>query len=83
MSANIEEKVIEKLRVLPPEQQREVLEFVESLTQQYSQSRDNRPIWEVIREHSAQVPAEEWDKVPADGAEQHDHYLYGSPKKQS
>jgi hypothetical protein len=83
MSASIEEEVIEKLRVLPLEQQREVLAFVETLTEQHGSRRDNRSIWEVIREHSARVPAEEWDKVPTDGAEQHDHYLYGSPKKQS
>lgn len=40
-----------------------------------------RPLWEIAEEISAQVPLEEWEKVPADGAEQHDHYLYGSPKR--
>ena len=24
---------------------------------------------------------EEWDKLPVDGAEQHDHYIYGTPKR--
>ena len=28
----------------------------------------------------AQVPPEEWDKLPHDGAINHDHYLYGAPK---
>ena len=27
------------------------------------------------------VPDEEWAKVPADLASQHDHYLYGTPRK--
>lgn len=27
------------------------------------------------------VPAEEWEKLPADGAINHDHYLYGAPKR--
>ena len=40
-----------------------------------------RPLWEIVQEISAQVPLEEWEKLPADGAEQHDHYLYGSPKR--
>ena len=40
----------------------------------------SRPLWEIAEEISAQVPLEEWEKLPADGAEQHDHYLYGSPK---
>ena len=39
------------------------------------------PIWERIIERSAAIPAEEWDKLPTDLAEQHDHYLYGTPKK--
>jgi len=28
----------------------------------------------------AEVPAEEWAKLPHDGAINHDHYLYGAPK---
>jgi hypothetical protein len=28
----------------------------------------------------AQVPLEEWNKLPHDGSINHDHYLYGSPK---
>jgi Arc/MetJ-type ribon-helix-helix transcriptional regulator len=42
---------------------------------------DSRPIWEVVDELRQSVPAEEWDKLPVDGAEQLDHYLYGSPKR--
>lgn len=40
-----------------------------------------RPIWEVIQEISATVPDEVWDTVPTDLAAQHDHYLYGTPKR--
>ena len=29
----------------------------------------------------ADIPPEELDKVPTDGASQHDHYLYGTPKR--
>ncbi len=81
MAAKIEESVIEKLRGLPLEKQQQVLEFVENLTAPLVSNRDDRPIWEVIGEISAEVPDEEWTKLPTDGAEQHDHYLYGSPKK--
>ncbi len=81
MAANIEESVIEKLRGLPVEKQQQVLEFVENLTAPVAPNKDDRSIWEVIREITADVPDEEWAKLPTDGAEQHDHYLYGSPKK--
>ncbi len=40
-----------------------------------------KPIWERILERTADIPDEEWDKLPVDLAEQHDHYLYGTPKR--
>lgn len=83
MAANIENSLVDKVRGLSPDQQREVLEFIETLDGPTAPARDDRPIWEVIAEISASVPDEEWAKLPADGAEQHDHYLYGSPKRPS
>jgi hypothetical protein len=41
----------------------------------------HKPIWEEILELTADVPDEEWDKLPTDLAEQHDHYIYGTPKR--
>jgi hypothetical protein len=41
-----------------------------------------RHISEVIRERMSKVPAEIMDSMPKDGASQHDHYLYGSPKRE-
>jgi antitoxin component of MazEF toxin-antitoxin module len=40
-----------------------------------------RPIWERIAARAAQIPLEEVSKLPADGAAQIDHYLYGHPKR--
>lgn len=40
-----------------------------------------KPIWEVVDELRRSVPPEEFAKLPKDGAEQLDHYLYGSPKR--
>ena len=42
-----------------------------------------KPIWQVIEEIGAAVPAREWEKVPADGAQNLDHYLYGHARKSS
>lgn len=41
----------------------------------------DRPIWDEIQDLTADVPEEEWDKLPTDLAEQHDHYIYGTPKR--
>jgi Arc/MetJ-type ribon-helix-helix transcriptional regulator len=43
---------------------------------------NRKPVWERILERTAAIPDEEFDKLPSDLAEQHDHYLYGVPKRQ-
>jgi Arc/MetJ-type ribon-helix-helix transcriptional regulator len=42
-----------------------------------------KPIWEEIEELTAKIPDEEFLKLPVDGAEQLDHYIYGLPKRPS
>jgi hypothetical protein len=84
MSANLEQAILEKIQALPDNKQQEVLALVDEMLKQDQEPRPReniRPIWEIITELSAQIPLEEWAKLPADGAEQHDHYLYGSPKR--
>ena len=84
MAANLENKIQEKVRALPPEKQQRVLSMVEEMLSEKEATQGRvavRPLWEIAEEISSQVPLEEWEKLPADGAEQHDHYLYGSPKK--
>jgi antitoxin component of MazEF toxin-antitoxin module len=39
------------------------------------------PVWERILALTADAPPEELAKPPTDGASQHDHYLYGAPKR--
>ncbi len=41
----------------------------------------HKAIWDEFEEIAASIPNEEWAKLPADGAEQHDHYIYGTPKR--
>ena len=78
MAINIEEILINKVRTLPPETQQQVLDFLEALP---PAEHPKQTIWEKIRERASEVPDEVWEQMPVDGAEQHDHYLYGTPKK--
>ena len=80
MQTEIAQTIFEKVKILSLDEQKEVLEIVEKKVS-VSQQKDSRPIWEVIAEISSQVPDKEWAKLPVDGAENHDHYLYGAPKK--
>jgi hypothetical protein len=75
MSA-VAEKIIERVHALPPDRQEEVLRFVESLT-----SSARKPLLEEITEIYQDVPESEWEKLPSDGSQNLDHYLYGAPKK--
>lgn len=40
----------------------------------------DQPIWEVAEDIIQDMTEEEINQLPIDGAEQHDHYIYGTPK---
>jgi plasmid stability protein len=44
-------------------------------------ARSHRHISEIILEHMSKVPPEIMAQMPTDGASEHDHYIYGWPKK--
>ena len=39
-----------------------------------------KSIWQIAEDFVKDIPEEELSKLPSDGAEQHDHYIYGTPK---
>jgi hypothetical protein len=87
MAANIEEKVVEKLRALPEAQQAEVLKYVEELAGSETKADNGHPtgrvaIWDKIEEIMRDVPDEVLASIPTDGSINVDHYLYGASKKQ-
>ena len=43
--------------------------------------RPRRHISEIIRENMSKVPPEIMATMPKDGASEHDHYIYGLPKR--
>lgn len=57
-------------------------EWIRKLADQSpSATRPRRHISEVIRENMSRVPAEMMATMPSDGASEHDHYIYGLPKR--
>ncbi|HQU92954.1 MAG TPA: hypothetical protein PLK77_11690 [Pyrinomonadaceae bacterium] len=73
-----EEQIVDKIRALSDEERADVLRYVERVLR-----RHDRPatLGERISQIVADVPDEIWDRVPTDGAEQHDHYIYGTRKR--
>jgi hypothetical protein len=65
--------------------------WLQRLAERYAQTHEppanepakapERPIWETITERMKKLPAEAFEHLPRDGASEHDHYLYGSPKR--
>ncbi len=80
MQTEIAETIFEKVKALPSAEQREVLKIVEDRVSAHV-DRTTRPIWEVLTEMSSEIPEEMWAELPTDGSINHDHYLYGAPKK--
>jgi len=59
-------------------------EWLQKLAQEESaETRPYRHIADVIRENMRDVPPEIMARMPKDGASQHDHYIYGWPKKEA
>ena len=84
MAANLEDQLIDKVRALPPSKQEEALRFLDNLARSECNGTrlDRKPIWNVVEEINAGLPADTWETVPTDGSINLDHYLYGAPKQQ-
>ena len=80
MLSNLEQEIGRKVRALSEAEQQRLLNIIDGLLGDAQTARPStvRPIWEIFEQLSQQVSLEEWSKLPSDGAEQHDHYLYGA-----
>lgn len=85
MSSNLEQEIGRKVQALSDGEQQRLLNIIDELLGEAPTARPStaRPIWEIFEQLSQQIPIEEWSKLPSDGAEQHDHYLYGAPKRKN
>lgn len=88
MAANLEDQLIDKVRALPPNKQQEALRLLDTLADRASSEPNGtraarKPVWEIVEEVNAGLPADTWENVPTDGSTNLDHYLYGGPKQQS
>lgn len=56
-------------------------QYVRRVLEQDIQGVRRKHISEVIRENMRDVPPEDLAALPSDGASEHDHYIYGVPKR--
>jgi hypothetical protein len=86
MAANLEDQLIDKVRALPPDKQKEALRLLDTLaadpaSKPHEAVVNRRPVWEIVAEVNAALPADTWANVPTDASINLDHYLYGAPKQ--
>ena len=53
------------------------------LQDQESEGEAGEPFWKTFTRPLEALPDEAFEQLPTDGASEHDHYLYGAPKKNS
>ncbi|MDX2229977.1 MAG: hypothetical protein NW220_10085 [Leptolyngbyaceae cyanobacterium bins.349] len=88
------EQLIAELEGVPEEFMQQVLQFVLTRKEQAytaqtapipptsNSANDNgKTLWEIAEEITRDMTPEEIAQLPTDGAEQHDHYIYGTPKR--
>lgn len=83
MESNTTDKILAVVKVLSVEQQLEVLKFIDNLKADSESKKENdlKSVFKKIEERGKNIPDEVWEEMPKDGSEEHDHYLYGTPKR--
>ena len=71
------EQLLQEIETASDETIHQLLDF----PHQTQTTKPKQPFWQFIEELTADIPPEVLETLPTDGAEQHDHYLYGTPKQ--
>lgn len=79
--ASVDDAMAEAASLLIQHLKHEQFQAKPPATNQADTAPAHKPIWEIIEEENRSIPPEVWDALPADLAEQHDHYIYGTPKR--
>jgi len=85
MNPTIEQQVIEAIRVLPETKQKQVLSYVKQISQietNKAKRPKKRKLLEKLEELREKLPKDAFKGYPTDGSLNHDHYLYGSAKRE-
>ena len=83
MQPDLAQNIFEAVKTMPPEKQRQVLEFVNNLQSNANANaqRNLENFWAQIEARLDEIPPETWADAPTDGSINVDHYLYGAPKR--
>ena len=75
------DKMLDRLREECDEQSHRDADGKDETESDMPPQEPRKPIWQQFAEAFKDVPEEELARLPVDGATQHDHYIYGTPKR--
>jgi hypothetical protein len=79
----IKEQLIREIETVSDEVIEEVFDFLLlAKIKHHRLQEQSKPFALFIEELTADIPQEVLETLPTDSAEQHDHYIYGTPKHQ-
>jgi predicted DNA-binding antitoxin AbrB/MazE fold protein len=81
VDATYEDGVLKPAQPLPLSEHAQVRVTVEEHALKETQASPGPSLGDEIAEMVAALPRDVVDRWPANGASQHDHYLYGAPKR--
>ena len=87
LDARIQQKITEAGYRTPDEVIRKALDALDAKEQQETppltkeKKRSVTPVWQRFQDAVRSISEKELDTLPPDGASEHDHYLYGIPKR--
>jgi hypothetical protein len=73
-----EKHIVEKIRALSEKEREDVLRYVDRMLNSHAAK---QRLGEKLVDLVADIPDEVWERIPDDGSEQHDHYIYGTQKR--
>lgn len=79
----IKEKLIQEIERTPEPLLSKTLDYLLMTKKQDNKTTSpetSNSIWQLAEEFIKDLPEDELDNIPTDGALQHDHYIYGTPK---
>ncbi len=80
----IKQQLIEEIEQSPDSVIEEVFDFLLLAKLKFHRQQGQRkPFGSFIEELVSDIPPDILETLPTDGAEQHDHYIYGTPKRKS
>lgn len=79
-TTTVKKRLLQEIENSSEELLEDVLDFLLS-TRKKNYPDQPKPMWQIAQELMVDVPPEIIARLPRDGAEQHDHYIYGTPKK--